>query len=204
MKAQNLIQDTQTAAAMMHPLRMRILEQLREPNSAAGLARLLDMPRQQLNYHLRELEKNELVELVEEKRKGNCTERIVRATSRSYMVLLNTAAPVDSDEIGDKFSSTYLLQSAGHMMQDVATMQAGAHKARKKLATFTLETEVRFEDPSALHAFADEVAQTIARLAMKYHQPENAHARPYQFHLFSHPTIKKQDHEKRNESGPRH
>lgn len=198
MKAQNLIQDTQTASAMMHPLRMRILEQLREPNSAAGLARALDMPRQQLNYHLRELEKNELVELVEERKKGNCTERIVRATSRSYMVLLNTAM-AEGDEITDKFSSAYLLQSAGRMIQDVATMQTGAHKARKKLATFTLETEVRFEDPAALQAFTDEVAQTIARLAMKYHKPANAQARSYQFHLFSHPTIKKQDHEKRNE-----
>ncbi|MBO9154536.1 helix-turn-helix domain-containing protein [Chitinophaga sp. GCM10012297] len=198
MKAQNLIQDTHTAAAMMHPLRMRILEQLREPNSAAGLSRLLNMPRQQLNYHLRELEKNELIELVEERKKGNCTERIVRATSRSYMVLLNSGG-VEADEIGDKFSSSYLLHTAGRMMQDVAAMQSGAHRAKKKLATFTLETEVRFADPSQLQAFTDEMAQTIARLAMKYHQPGNAHARPYQFRLFAHPS-KKQDHEKRNES----
>ena len=86
MKAHNFIQDTQVAAAMLNPLRIRILEELREPNSAASLSRVLNLPRQQLNYHLKELEKNELVELVEERRKGNCTERILLATSRSNMV----------------------------------------------------------------------------------------------------------------------
>lgn len=195
MKAHNFIQDTQVAAAMLNPLRIRILEELREPNSAASLSKVLNLPRQQLNYHLKELEKNELVELVEERRKGNCTERILRATSRSYMVVLNTA-DADPSAIRDKFSSAYLVSAASQLIQDVATLQAGAHKAKKKLPTFTLQTEVRFSDPAQLNAFTEELAKTISRLAQKYHTDKDTDARAYQFHLFSHPMLKKQQHEK--------
>ncbi|WP_343304076.1 helix-turn-helix domain-containing protein [Chitinophaga niabensis] len=199
MKAQsssNLIQDTQVAAAMMNPLRIRILEHLREPNSAAGLARILDMPRQQLNYHLRELEKNELVELVEERRKGNMTERVVRATSKSYMVVLNTAK-INPEEVQDKFSAAYLLSAATQLIQEVAILQTGAQKAKKKLPTFTLQTAVKFTSPEQLHAFTEELAKAVAKLAVKYQNEEDPNGRSYQFHIFSHPTLKKQTHEKR-------
>src|SRR5262250_3074362 len=69
---------------------MRILEQLAEPDSAAGVARRLKLPRQQISYHLRELEHAGLVELVEERRKGNCLERVVRAI-RDLAVLCGRA-----------------------------------------------------------------------------------------------------------------
>lgn len=196
MKAQ-FIRDKQVAASMMHPLRMSILEHLKEPNSAAGLARILEMPRQQLNYHLRELEKNDLIELVAEKKRGNCTERIMRASAKSYLVVLNTAQ-TDPEEVQDKFSSTYLVSAASRLIQEVAELQTGAHKAKKKLATFTLQTEVRFADPEKLNAFTEELSKTIAKLAAKYHTDNEPHARPYQFHVFSHPTLKKQQHEKRS------
>jgi DNA-binding transcriptional ArsR family regulator len=199
MKAQsssNLIQNTQVAAAMMNPLRIQILEHLREPNSAAGLARILDMPRQQLNYHLRELEKNELIELVEERRKGNMTERIVRATSKSYMVVLNTAK-INPEEVQDKFSAAYLLSAATQLIQEVAVLQTGAQKAKKKLPTFTLQTAVKFASPEQLHAFTQELAKAVAKLTLKYQNEEEPNGRSYQFHVFSHPTLKKQSHEKR-------
>lgn len=195
MKAHNFIQDTQVAAAMMNPLRIRILEELREPNSAAGLSRVLNLPRQQLNYHLKELEKNELLELVEERRKGNCTERILRASSRSYMVVLNTAG-IDPAAVQDKFSAAYLVSAASQLIQDVAALQTGAQKARKKLPTFTMQTEVRFSSPDQLQAFTEELAKTISKLAVKYHTDKDPEARAYQFHLFSHPVLKKQHHEK--------
>ena len=73
-------------AALFRPLRARILEELAEPGSAAGVARRLESSRQKVSYHLKQLEKEGFVELVEERRQGNCVERIVRATARSYLV----------------------------------------------------------------------------------------------------------------------
>ena len=78
-----VIQSADTAATLFSPARMRILEHLSKPDSAAGVARRLELPRQQIGYHLRELEQAGLVELVEERRKGNCIERVVRTAIAS-------------------------------------------------------------------------------------------------------------------------
>ena len=64
----------------------RLLAELAEPASATMLAARVGLPRQKVNYHLRALERHGLVELVEERRKGNCTERVLRATAASYVI----------------------------------------------------------------------------------------------------------------------
>src|ERR1035437_3194857 len=45
-----VIQSPEAAAILFSPARMRILEQLAEPDSAAGVARRLKLPRQQVSY----------------------------------------------------------------------------------------------------------------------------------------------------------
>src|SRR5271166_4539655 len=69
--ALQIVQSPEKAGVLLQPGRLRLLEQLTEPDSAAGLARRLGVPRQKLNYHLRELEREGFLELVEERRKGN-------------------------------------------------------------------------------------------------------------------------------------
>jgi DNA-binding transcriptional ArsR family regulator len=62
-----VIQSAEPAATLFCPARMRILEHLAEADSAAGIARRLGLPRQQVGYHMRELEQAGLVELVAER-----------------------------------------------------------------------------------------------------------------------------------------
>ena len=78
-----VIDDPAAAEASLDPVRARLLAELAEPGSASTLGARVGMPRQKVNYHLRTLERHGLVELVEERRKGNCVERVVRATARS-------------------------------------------------------------------------------------------------------------------------
>ena len=54
-----LIDDPERALLALSPIRRRLLEALREPGSAASLAKRLDLPRQQLGYHLRALAKQQ-------------------------------------------------------------------------------------------------------------------------------------------------
>src|SRR6059036_38614 len=84
--AVQVIQSAASAEKLLKPERMRMLELLAEPDSATGIAKRLKLPRQTVNYHLRELEKEGFVEFVEQKPKGNCLERFVRATARSYVI----------------------------------------------------------------------------------------------------------------------
>ena len=83
MQAIEVIEDPAAAEATLDPIRTRILRELTDPGSATQLAARLGLPRQKVNYHLRTLEQHGLVELVEERRRGNVTERILRATASS-------------------------------------------------------------------------------------------------------------------------
>jgi DNA-binding transcriptional ArsR family regulator len=193
--AVQIIQSTTSAEKLLKPERLRMLELLTEPDSATGLARRLKMPRQTVNYHLRELEKEGFVELVEEKLKGNCMERFVRATARSYVIspLALGAIGGDPASVRDKFSAAYLVSAAARAIRDVSVLRSRADKAGKKLATLTVETEVRFADAGARQEFAEELANTIARLAMKYHQEGAKDGRTFRFVVGGYPTITKQE-----------
>src|SRR4249919_3621424 len=72
-----VIEDPAAAEASLDPIRTRILLELAEPGSATQLAARVGLPRQKVNYHLKALERHGLVELVEERRRGNVTERIL-------------------------------------------------------------------------------------------------------------------------------
>lgn len=186
-----VVRSTEQAAAMLHPERVRLLRELGEPDSAAGLARRLGLPRQRVNYHLRELEKEGLVELREERRKGNCTERVVRATARSYLISPEVLGDLasDPDRIADRFSAAYLTASVGRALRDLAELRARAEAAGRKLATLTLEADVRFASAADRAAFAEELANEVARLAAKYHSPDAPGGRRFRFLVGAYPAL---------------
>jgi len=82
-----------------------MLQLLHEPDSASGVARRMKLPRQTVNYHLRELEKEGFVEFIEQRAKGNCLERVVRATARSYVISPTALGSmgVDATTVRDRF-----------------------------------------------------------------------------------------------------
>jgi DNA-binding transcriptional ArsR family regulator len=180
------------AAALLDPLRMRLVEGLREPDSAAGLARRLRLPRQRVNYHLRELEKQRLVELVGRRRRGNCTARILRATAHAYVISPAALGGVAADpaSVKDRFSAAYLLAVTAGTLRDVGELDERAQKAGKRLATLTLETEVRFASAETRAAFADELAGAVARLVSKYHDAQAPAGRVFRFVVAGHPAAK--------------
>ena len=167
-----VIEDPARAVALLHPVRQSILAALREPGSASTLAPRLGLPRQKINYHLRELERHELVELVEERRKGNCTERVLRARAYSYVISPGTLATLAADpaQVRDRFSSAYLTALTSRMLLELGQLRRQADRANKQLATLSLESEVRFASPEARAAFGEELTAAVAGLIEKYHE----------------------------------
>jgi DNA-binding transcriptional ArsR family regulator len=152
-------------------LRRRILDSLAEPDSATGLGRRLGLPRQKINYHLRVLERDGLVEPVDERRRRGFVERRLRAV-----------AP-------ERFSSAYLVALASGVAEDVATLRGRAAEAGQRLATAAVETEVRFASPAEFRAFSEELATELARLAAKYDRPDVARSRAHRVVAAAHQTI---------------
>ena len=199
-----VVRGAREAVVMLKPPRPQILEHLREPDSASGLSRRMGMPRQRLNHHLRELEKAGLVELVEERRKGNCMERVMRSAARSFLISPEALGAVGADEperYRDRFSWSYLTAIAGKALRDLAILRRRADRAGKRLPTFTLETEVRFATAKARHAFAEELAGEVAKLVSKYHDEEAPRGRRFRFFLGGYPRMASPSRARRQDHG---
>jgi DNA-binding transcriptional ArsR family regulator len=185
-----VIEDPAVAEVSLDPIRASLLAALAEPGSAATLAGRVGLPRQKVNYHLRALEKCGLVELVEERRKGNMTERILRATASSYVispVALAAVAP-DPARSPDRLSARWLLALAARLVKDVGSLISGADKVKKRVATFALEGEVRFASAGDRAAFAEELAASVATLISRYHDEHAEGGRTHRLVLAVHPS----------------
>src|SRR4029079_17338971 len=114
------------------------------------LASRVGLARQKVNYHLRELERHGLVELVEERRKGNVTERMLRATAASYVISPAALAAVQPDPARSphRLSARSLLAGAATPARDGGTLIPGGGRAGKPLATFAMDGMVRFASPA--------------------------------------------------------
>lgn len=188
----SVLSDAGRLAAVLAPIRRQVLENLKTPDSASGLARKIGLSRQKINYHLRELERAGFVELTEERQRRGCIERYYRVTAQAYVIspefLENLAA--DPDEIQDKFSSAYLVATASRVVKDVSTLKGRAVKMDQRLATLTMETEISFVSPADFNAFSEELAGEMARLTAKYHNARSS-GRKFRVVIGAHPVVTK-------------
>ncbi|MER7861897.1 transcriptional regulator [Amycolatopsis sp. WAC 04169] len=190
-----VIEDAEAAEVSLDPVRARLLAELAEPASATMLAARVDLPRQKVNYHLRALEKHGLVELVEERRKGNVTERMMRATASSYVISPTALSAVQPDpaQSPDRLSARWLLAVAGRLVRDVGLLITGATKARKRVATFAIDGEVRFSSAADRAAFAEELTVAITNLVSKYHDEGAEQGRDHRIVVAVHPSVKTEE-----------
>jgi DNA-binding transcriptional ArsR family regulator len=184
-----VIEEPAAAEASLDPIRSRILAALAEPGSAAMLASRLGLPRQKINYHLKELERHGLVELAEERRKGNVTERVYGATALSYVISPTTLAAVspDPDRAPDRLSARWLLALGSRLIQEVGTLLTGSARAGKPVATYALDAQVRFASAADRAAFAEELTQAVTALVSRYHDEHAERGRAHRLVVGLHP-----------------
>lgn len=184
-----MIDDPAAAGVSLDPVRGRLLSELAVPGSATTLARQLSLPRQKVNYHLRALERHGLVRLVEERRRGNCTERVLQASAASYVISPRVLAGVQPDPAisPDRLSARWLLALAARTLREVGESLAGARSAGRPLATFALDGEIRFATAAQRAAFADELTTAVTALVAKYHDQSAPGGRDHRLVLAVHP-----------------
>ncbi|MBB4664254.1 helix-turn-helix domain-containing protein [Conexibacter arvalis] len=158
-----------TARLAISPLRRTLLERLREPASATELAGELGLGRQRVNYHLRELERAGLVELVEERRRRGCVERVLQAREAT----------------SDRDAAEHLIVAAADLVRDVSRMQEAAAAAGRRLLTFTLESEVRLAEPADVSRLGDALAAAVGEVLARFDAPAG---RSYRIVAGGHPA----------------
>ncbi|NKQ57953.1 helix-turn-helix domain-containing protein [Amycolatopsis sp. K13G38] len=191
-----VIDDPAAAEVSLDPVRAKLLAALAEPGSATTLAAQVGLARQKVNYHLRALEKHGLIELVEERKKGNVTERVMRATAASYVISPTALADVapDPGRAPDELSARWLLALAARLVRELGDLIAGASAARQRLATYAIDAEVRFASAADRAAFAEELGETVKNLVGKYHDEHAEAGRKHRLVVALHPSLKKKEH----------
>jgi DNA-binding transcriptional ArsR family regulator len=192
-----VIEDSAAAEVSLDPIRTRLLSELSEPGSASAVAARMGLARQKVNYHLRALERVGLIELHEERRRGNMTERVMSATASSYVIspaALAAVAP-DPQRAPDQLSAMWLVALAARLVREVGELMRGAKRAHRPLATFGIDAEVRFSSAAERAAFAAELSQSIEGLVASYHDELATGGRRHRLLVALHPTLTKTEKE---------
>lgn len=184
-----VIEDPAAAAVALDPIRSRILAELGEPASAAIVAGRLGLPRQKVTYHLRTLEEHDLVRVAEERRWGGLTERMFVASAGSYVVSPGALGPVAADpaRTTDRLSASYLVAVAARVVREVAALLRRAFAEKKRLATLSLDGEIRFASAAARAEFTRELTEALGSLIARYHDANAPGGRDHRVLVMAYP-----------------
>lgn len=185
-----VLDDPAAAVVALEPTRARMLSALaHEAGSAAGLAQRLGLPRQRVGYHLHALADQGLVVEVGSRRHGGLTERVFAPSARSYVVspAAMGEARTDPGRIADRLSAGYLVAVAARAVSEVGAMVGQAAKARKRLPTMTVDTDICFRSAADRAAFAQDLADAVTALAARYHDASTPGERWYRLAALAHP-----------------
>jgi DNA-binding transcriptional ArsR family regulator len=195
------ISNAGRAAALLHPLRLRLLSLSREPVSAAELARRLGLPRQRVNYHVRALERAGFLRPAGRQRRRNMIEQRYVATARAFVLSAGLLGSVGADwrNIGDTASPEYLLALAEQVRADLEQAAGQARAEGKPITTFSLKSQFRFENAAQRTEFTSAVREAIVGVIARHASPNRLESgrpgrgRPYRLVLACYPAPEQAD-----------
>jgi DNA-binding transcriptional ArsR family regulator len=162
--------DPRAVRALAQPARLAVLEALREPDSAAGVARAIGQSRQNVNYHLQELARARLVEHAGERRKGNFVEQLYRAVAHRFVVSPRFGWDPQRLEgaLRDQASLARLVDLGARLSSDATALLDCAVSEGEPIASATVEAEVGFESAEERARFMNEYLAALGPLLNRY------------------------------------
>ena len=192
---ESIAAQDRVAVLLAHPLRLRILAGAREPASATQIALRLKLPRQKVNYHVRELARARFLRRAGQARKRNMIEQRWVATATSYALSPELLGDLQANPaaIADAFSAQYLLALASRSQAEVTRAAAAAAAQGKRLSTLAIDCEFRFESAVQRAAFARALTESVTALIERHTSPAAREGRPYRLIVGCHPIPPKED-----------
>lgn len=188
MQRTEVLTDLSRLQALTHPVRLRMLDLLRDAQSAASVARAIGEPRQKINYHLKELERGGLVRPAGERRKGNMTEQLYQSVAGTFLVSPRVAW-TDARRgaaLQDQASLGALVGLGERLQRDAAELLDRAAFDGAQIPSASVEVDVAFSSDAARSAFMTEYLEALGPLLRKYGAPREAGA-PFRLALAVYP-----------------
>ena len=155
----------------------------------------MKLPRQTINYHVRELARAHLLSRAGRRPRRRLYEQCYVATARGYALspeLLGKLA-ADPSQVADAFSAAYLIGLASKMQTELGQVTERARKAGKRLATLSINTELRFtsadQRANFTHKLQSAIVEVVARHSAPYRNDDgsSAEGRPFRLVLGCYP-----------------
>lgn len=165
-----VLDDPGQVAALAHPLRVAILDALRTPGSAAGVARALGETRQKVNHHVKALLDAGLLRPRGERRNGNFVEQLYQAVAGSFMVSPRLACGGDRrvDALRSQVPLEHLTELGERVQRDAIELLDRAAFDGDEIPSLSVEATVRFPDEASRAAFMDEYLALLKPLLRKH------------------------------------
>jgi len=181
------LDDPAAIAAATHPIRAAILEAMREPSTAAAAARVVGQSRQNVAYHVRELEKVGLLRHVGQRQNGNFIEQTYVAAART-LVISPTCTWGDpgrrAQALVDQLSLGQLFAAGERLQRDSALLLDRAAFLGEEVPSASVSTEIRFDSEQTRGEFLRDYVAALTALARKY---GSSHGTPYRLLLAAYP-----------------
>ena len=192
----HVIEEADELSALAHPLRLRILEALRTPAAAATVARAVGQSRQNVNYHLKELESAGLVRRAGERRKGNFIEGLFEAVAPTFVISPRAVWGDDehrADALKSQLSLENLVLVGERLGRDAAVLLDRAAFDGEEIASAAVEGEAHFATEEARAEFLREYLAAVGPLLRKYSRRRGT---PYRVALAVYPDPEAQGDKK--------
>ena len=163
-----VLEGPEAVAAATHPVRAAILDAMRSPATAAAVARVVGQSRQNVAYHVRELEKAGLVRHVGQRRNGNFVEQTYVASADTFVVSPSCTwgdAERRVEALADQLSLGQLVATGERLQQDCAALLDRAAFDGEEIPSVSVTTEIRFATEEARAAFLHDYVEALKELA---------------------------------------
>jgi DNA-binding transcriptional ArsR family regulator len=169
-----LVSDVGQAVSLLEPLRVRILWHCRDALSATELGGRLGLPRQRVNYHVRELALAGLLKRAGRRRKRNMFEQLYVASAKTYVLSPELLGAVQADwrAVADLSSAAYLLALSAQMQTDLALAVSASTSAGPRPAVFSIKSQFRFDSPEQQERFTRELKDAIVSVVAHQTSPD--------------------------------
>jgi predicted transcriptional regulator len=167
-----IVRSAAAAKCLVHPLRRKLIAELKQPASAASIARRLGMARQVVNYHCKALEKAGLVVHVTDVKAGNCVERVLQAVAGEFIIAPSVYGRTRAGEVAqDRFSARSAIASSLQTIDELASGLENAAQRNEPFPTLNLETEISLASAEQQMRFVEEATAALREIARKYNGP---------------------------------
>ena len=173
-------------ALLAHPLRVRILDALHEPDSAAGLARRIGANPPEGQLPPPRSSNGQASSSRGERRAGNLVETLYRGVARTFLVppRLTWSDPGRMEALQEQHSLERLVLAGERVQREAAVLLDRAAFDGEQIASLAVEAEVRLGSDAERAAFLDAYLEAIGPLLTKYGRKRGV---PYRVTIAAYP-----------------